>query len=111
MQTERTNLFMREDTFFGVCQGIQEDLRIPADLLRIGFAGLLYINMTAAFALYGALAVVVLSSRLIFPNVRRPSRAARRALARQQAAREESIQEEATEEMVANEPEPLPVAA
>jgi phage shock protein PspC (stress-responsive transcriptional regulator) len=74
-QDDQGNLFMRDDTFFGVCEGLGEDLRIPSNLFRIAFALGFFFSMQATLITYLALGVLVLVSRLIFP---RP-RAARRA--------------------------------
>ncbi len=65
MQTERANLLTRDDTFFGVCQGLGEDLGIPPSLLRIAFALGLFWNPIAMAGLYAGLGVVVLAARLI----------------------------------------------
>jgi len=70
MQTERANLLTRDDTFFGVCQGLGEDLRIPPTLLRIAFALGLFWNPIAMIGLYAGLGVIVLVSRLIAPEPR-----------------------------------------
>jgi phage shock protein C len=66
-----TNVFARDDTFFGVCQAIGEDLGFNPNYLRIAFAlPLLYAPVTT-LAVYAALAAVVVLLRLIVPNPRR----------------------------------------
>ena len=65
MTTDRANLFSRDDTFFGVCQGLGEDLGVPPTLLRIAFALGLFWNPIAMIGLYAALGLVVLAARLI----------------------------------------------
>lgn len=60
------NLFTRDDTFFGVCEGLGEDLGFNANWLRALFAAGLLFNPVAVLATYAALGVVVLASRLIF---------------------------------------------
>jgi phage shock protein C len=49
---DQHNLFTRSDTIFGVCEGLGEDLRIPANLLRLSLAFLLFLNPPAAVATY-----------------------------------------------------------
>ena len=68
MQTEQHNLFTRPDTFFGVCEGLGEDLHIPANLLRMALAGVLFFNPPAAIGAYAAAGAIVLLTRLLFPN-------------------------------------------
>lgn len=66
-----TNIFARDDTFFGVCQAIGEDLGFNPNYLRIAFAlPLLYAPVTT-LAVYAALALVVVALRLLVPNPRR----------------------------------------
>ena len=38
MQDTNSSVLTRDDTFFGVCEAIGEDLGINAQLLRLGFA-------------------------------------------------------------------------
>jgi len=71
MQT-KGNLLTWPDTFFGVCEGLGEDLRIPSNLLRLGFAIGLFFSIQGAVIAYAALGVLVLGSRLLFPAPRRP---------------------------------------
>lgn len=63
----RGTLLTRDDTFFGVCEGLGEDLRIPPNLLRLGFAGLLFVNPMLTIAGYFGLGGLVFLSRLLFP--------------------------------------------
>jgi len=69
MQTNG-NLFTRDDTFFGVCQGLGEDTGIPPNLLRLGLAFTLFWNPVAAVGAYVALGLAVALSRILFPAVR-----------------------------------------
>jgi phage shock protein C len=62
------NLFTREDTFFGICQGLGEDFRVSPTLIRLAFAGALFWNWKVAIACYLALGVAVLLSRLVAPD-------------------------------------------
>ena len=66
-----TNVFTRDDTFFGVCQAIGEDLGFNPNYLRIGFALPLLYAPVATLAVYAALAVVVVLLRVLVPNPRR----------------------------------------
>jgi phage shock protein C len=67
MSGYKGNLFARDDTFFGVCEGLGEDLWIPANLLRVGFAVLLLASPMLAIKIYAGLGLLVLISRLAFP--------------------------------------------
>ena len=66
------NIFMRDDTFFGVCEAIGEDFGFNANWLRVALAGLLYWFPLGVVTAYAGMAVVVLASRLIAPDPRRP---------------------------------------
>ncbi|HEV2818107.1 MAG TPA: PspC domain-containing protein [Allosphingosinicella sp.] len=77
------NVFMREDTFFGVCQALGEDFGFNPLWLRLAFALSLYWNPTGILATYAALGVIVLISRLV---VRNPRPAVARASAGEPAA-------------------------
>ena len=68
MQNANTNLFLRDDTFFGVCQGIGEDLGFSPNILRVAFAQLLFFSWQGAIALYIGLGLLVLTTRLLVPN-------------------------------------------
>ncbi len=93
-----TNVFARDDTFFGVCQAIGEDLGFNPNYLRIAFAlPLLYAPVTTVGAYFG-LALLVLLTRLVLPN---PSRA--------QVTDTVEEQKEATRP--ADQNEPMPIAA
>lgn len=67
MTSARSNLFTRDDTFFGVCEGLGEDLRVNADLLRLGFALALFFSPVLTVATYAGLGVILLVARLVFP--------------------------------------------
>lgn len=62
------SLLTRDDTFFGVCEGLGEDLGIPSNLLRVGVAGLLFWNPPVAVAVYAGLGLVVAATRWLAPN-------------------------------------------
>lgn len=74
MQSGKGNLFTRDDTFFGVCEGLGEDLRIPSNLFRVGFALGFFFAPLAVVAAYLALGALVLISRLAFPAPRAAKR-------------------------------------
>ena len=70
MHMPRQNLFTRDDTFFGVCEGLGEDLRIPSNLLRLGLTLGFFFSPLTALGVYAATGMVVLFSRLLVPNPR-----------------------------------------
>lgn len=70
MMQSKGNLLMRDDTFFGVCEGLGEDLRVPSNLFRAGFAISLFFSPAGAVIAYFGLGVLVLVSRLAFPESR-----------------------------------------
>jgi phage shock protein C len=62
------SVFTRDDTFFGVCEALGEDTRIPPTLLRIGFALALFFNLIAAVGAYLGLGLFVAALRWFVPN-------------------------------------------
>jgi phage shock protein PspC (stress-responsive transcriptional regulator) len=66
----RENLLTRDDTFFGVCAGLAEDLGFDPMWLRVPLGISILWNPTAAAAVYLAMALVVGASRLLFPAPR-----------------------------------------
>lgn len=64
---KQPNLFTRDDTFLGICQGLGEDLGIPPDVLRLSLVPLLFFYPLAAAGAYAAAGLLVLATRLIFP--------------------------------------------
>jgi phage shock protein PspC (stress-responsive transcriptional regulator) len=65
-----SNLFTRDDTFFGVCQALGEDLGFSPNYLRIGLALGIFWSPMLMIGLYAGAAVVVLLSRLLVPEPR-----------------------------------------
>ena len=63
------NLFTRDDTFFGICEGLGQDTGIPANLIRITLAGLSFFYPLPTLAAYLGLGLVVLATRYFFPDV------------------------------------------
>jgi phage shock protein C len=70
MPFSATNVLTRDDTFFGVCEALGEDLRIPPNLLRLGFALGLFFNPFAAIGAYVVLGVFMGLLRWFVPNPR-----------------------------------------
>lgn len=64
------NLFTRDDTFFGVCEALGEDLHIPSNLFRLALAPLLIWNPLATVIGYFAVGCVIAVLRFAFPNRR-----------------------------------------
>jgi phage shock protein PspC (stress-responsive transcriptional regulator) len=91
MQDSKGNLFTRDDTFFGVCEGLAEDLRIPGNFFRVAFALGFFFAPVPVIAAYLALGALVLVSRLLFPNPRaaKPAEMAAAEPAQAQVEREE----------------------
>ena len=74
MQASQPNLFLRDDTLLGVCQGIGDDFGFNPLWLRIAFAAALIWNPVYDVSAYLALGAVVLVSRLIVRNPRSAKR-------------------------------------
>ncbi len=67
MTTATPTFLGRSDTFFGVCEAIGQDVGFNANWLRIALGlGVLFAPVTV-IALYALLALVVVTSRLLFP--------------------------------------------
>ena len=67
MTNPQPSLFTRPDTFFGVCQGISEDVGIHANLFRVAFGMAFFFAPLATLAIYFALGLVVFATRTLFP--------------------------------------------
>ena len=88
MQDYQPAIFWREDTLFGVCEALGEDLGFNPLWPRIVLSvGLLWDPLAMIYAYLG-LAVIVLFTRLIFPNPRAAARAEAEAEQRAPAADE-----------------------
>lgn len=98
MQTENGNLFTRDDTLLGVCEGLGEDLGFNPNWLRAALGAGLIWNPLAMIGVYLGLGVIVLFTRLVMPNPRR-------TVAPEAAQQAETL---VPAEIVA---EPLPIAA
>ncbi len=71
MTTRTGNLFTRDDTMLGVCEGLGEDLGFNPNWLRAALGAGLIWNPLAMIGVYLGLGVVVLFTRLVMPNSRR----------------------------------------
>lgn len=110
MTDTQPNLFTRDDTFFGVCEGLGEDLGINANWLRLGIAGSIFFAPVQVAVGYLAMGAVVALTRWIAPN---PARSLPQAIdAPIDNAETNSAAIPADAVMVAaNEAEPMPLAA
>ena len=70
MQNIQQSLFMRDDTFLGVCEALGEDLGFNANFLRATLGVLLLWNPVVIIGTYLGLGLVVFLSRVVFPNPR-----------------------------------------
>ena len=68
MSSAQSSVFTRDDTFFGVCEALGEDLRIHPNLLRVGFALALFFNTIAAIGAYLGLGLFIAVLRWFVPN-------------------------------------------
>jgi phage shock protein PspC (stress-responsive transcriptional regulator) len=100
MAQAQGNILLRDDTMFGVCEGLGEDFGFNANYLRVALAVLLLASPMAGLGIYAGLGMVVAVSRLIAPNPKRATPEADEQPAAQVAA--------PAENEVA---EPLPLAA
>jgi phage shock protein C len=64
----RTALPLRDHTILGVCEAIGEDFGFDPTFLRVPLAACVLYSLKYAIAAYLLLGVVVLVSRLIFPQ-------------------------------------------
>jgi phage shock protein C len=61
---------LRNDTILGVCEAIGEDFGFHANWLRVALAVTVVFSPYVALAIYGALGLAVLLSRLLYPAPR-----------------------------------------
>jgi len=66
-----SSLLSRSDTMFGVCQGLGEDFGFNPNWLRVAFALMVVFNVGLALSAYAAAGVLVLVSRLVYPDRRK----------------------------------------
>ncbi len=94
MQAAQPSLFGRSDTLLGVCEGIGQDFGFNPLWLRIALAATILWNPYVAIGGYFALGLLVLASRLLFPDLRAPKLEARPlAPAAVERARESAVEE------------------
>ena len=67
-QEDQVALPLRSHTIFGVCEGIGEDFGFNPVFLRVPFAAMVLWSPVIAIGSYLALGLVVLASRLLFPE-------------------------------------------
>ena len=65
---DQTNLFTRDDTFFGVCHALGEDFGFHPNWLRLAFALALFWNPLAAVGAYAAVGLVIAATRWLVPE-------------------------------------------
>ena len=70
MQNVQPSLFARDHTFFGVCEGLGEDLGFNPLYLRMALPVPLFFFPAETIGAYVAAGIVVLLTRLLFPNPR-----------------------------------------
>ena len=68
-RTDR-NLFLRNDTILGVCEGLGEDFGFNPTYLRLVFAGLFYFSPLWVVGTYIALGLTVALARWVYPAPR-----------------------------------------
>lgn len=64
----KENLFTRNDTILGVCEGLGEDFGFNPLWLRLAFIAPLFWFPLEMVMLYAGLGLAVLASRMIFPK-------------------------------------------
>jgi phage shock protein PspC (stress-responsive transcriptional regulator) len=64
----QTNLFFRDDTLFGVCEGIGEEFGFNANFLRVPFAAGILWNPVAIVGIYLGLGAALALARWIYPK-------------------------------------------
>jgi len=68
-EVKQPALPLRSHTILGVCEGIGEDFGFNPTFLRVPLAAGVLFSPMMAIGAYLALGLVVLASRLLFPNV------------------------------------------
>ena len=69
--TTEPNLLTRDDTFFGVCEGLGRDTGIHPNILRITLALGLFLSPVGAVAAYAGGGILVAFTRWLHPEPRR----------------------------------------
>ena len=81
---------LRPHTIFGVCEAIGEDFGFNPVLLRVPCAAIVLVSPLMAIGAYLGLGLVVLASRLLFPNSTAPRVATDAAAAGEPAANDKN---------------------
>lgn len=68
VQEKTPSLLLRNDTFFGVCEGLGEDFGFNPLWLRVGLSAALLWNPYAIVGAYLCLGIFVATSRFLFPK-------------------------------------------
>jgi phage shock protein C len=61
------NIFKRDDTLFGICEGLGQDLGVNPLWIRLAFLPVFFIFPMPTIAAYLTIGLLVLLSRTIFP--------------------------------------------
>ena len=72
MTNENSNLFSRQDTFFGICEAVGQDFGFNPLWLRLALGAAFVLQPVGVVVSYLALGLVVLVSRLAFPSSAKP---------------------------------------
>ena len=68
MQPAMTNLLLRNDTIFGVCEAIGQDFGFHPNWLRVTLGSLIYFAPVAVIGGYFVAGVIVAATRWIAPD-------------------------------------------
>jgi phage shock protein PspC (stress-responsive transcriptional regulator) len=68
MANKTSNLFLRNDTIFGVCEGLGQDVGINPNFLRVPLGVAIIFAPLWVIGIYAGLGLLVLASRLLFPD-------------------------------------------
>ena len=66
---DETNLFTRDDTFFGICQGLGEDLGVNPNWFRLALALGLFFSPLGTLAAYAVAGLFVFTVRWLVPTL------------------------------------------
>lgn len=69
-QEAQPNLFFRDDTLFGVCEGLGEEFGFNANFLRVVFAAGILWNPVAIVSIYLGLGAALAFARWAYPKPR-----------------------------------------
>lgn len=89
MHSHRPSLLARDDTMFGVCEGLGEDLGLNSNLLRMALALMLFWSPVTAIGVYAGCGALVAATRWLVPDPKPPLPEAPDAAAGEAGAEEE----------------------